>query len=183
MFVGGTSGIGQAMAEQFARDTAGNTRIIIMGRNKAAADSIISRFPAPTVSPAPKHEFVQCDVTLMKNIQETTTSLLQRIPKINYLVITTGVLTTSGRSETSEGIDKKLALNYYARWRLIKDLLPALEKAKQGGEDAKVMSVLGAGKGGPLDESDLGLKKNYSVSRAALQAPTYNDLMMEVCLV
>jgi hypothetical protein len=47
-------------------------------------------------------------------------------------------------------------------------------------EDAKVMSVLGAGAGGEIDLNDLGLKKHYSVLNAALAAPTYTDLMFEV---
>lgn len=181
VFVGGTSGIGQGMVETFARHTGGNARIVIVGRNKAAAEEIISRFPTSTTTlPASSYEFVQCDLTLMKNVQEVTTSLLQKLPKINYLVITAGFMTMSGRTETNEGIDRKLAVHYYARWKLIKDLLPALSRAQEDGEDAKVMSLLGAGAGGAIDENDLGLKKVYSVTRAALQAPTYNDLMLEV---
>jgi hypothetical protein len=51
------------------------------------------------------------------------------------------------------------------------------------GEDAKVMSVFSAGRGGAIDLDDLGLKKHYSLSNAATSATTYNDLMLEVsCL-
>src|ERR1700679_2282769 len=116
----------------------------------------------------------------MKNVQATTTSLLSTLPKLNYLFITTGYLTLKGRDETSEGIDKKLALNYYARWKFIYDLMPLLRKAKDAGEDAKAMSVLAAGKGGPIDLDDLGLKKGFSLSAAGVAAATYNDLMIEV---
>ena len=42
------------------------------------------------------------------------------------------------------------------------------------------MSVLAAGKGGEIDVEDLGLKKSFSLATAALAAPTYNDLMLEV---
>ncbi|KAG6867330.1 hypothetical protein C0993_004329, partial [Termitomyces sp. T159_Od127] len=59
-------------------------------------------------------------------------------------------------------------------------LVPALVKAKEAGEDAKVLSVLAAGKGGEIDLDDLGLKKKFSVTNAALSAPTYNDLMLQV---
>jgi hypothetical protein len=44
------------------------------------------------------------------------------------------------------------------------------------------MSVFAAGFGGEIDLSDLGLKKNYSLTNAAMAAPTYNDLMLEVRL-
>jgi NAD(P)-dependent dehydrogenase (short-subunit alcohol dehydrogenase family) len=177
LFVGGTSGIGHATAEAFARYTKGDAHIIICGRNRAAADSIIAAFPKTTKS---RYEFVECDATLMKNVQATTTSLLSSLPKLNYLFITTGYLTLKGRDETSEGIDKKLALNYYARWKFIYDLMPLLRKAKDAGEDAKAMSVLAAGKGGPIDLDDLGLKKGFSLSAAGVAAATYNDLMIEV---
>ena len=180
LFVGGTSGIGQATAEAFARYTKGQAHIVICGRNRAAAESIIASFPKSTNS---KYEFVECDATLMKNVQTTTTSLLSTLPKLNYLFMTTGFLTLKGRDETSEGIDKKLALNYYARWKFINDLMPLLRKAKDAGEDAKVMSVLAAGHGGPVDLDDLGLKKGFSLSAAAVAAATYNDLMIEVHLL
>ena len=116
----------------------------------------------------------------MKNVQATTTNLLSSLPKLNYLVATVGFLTLKGRDETSEGLDKKLALNYYARWKFVNDLMPLLRKAKDAGEDAKVLSVLAAGHGGPIDLDDLGLKKGYSLSAAGVAAASYNDLMIEV---
>ncbi|GBE88819.1 Oxidoreductase andH [Sparassis crispa] len=178
IFVGGTSGIGQGVAEAFARHTHGNAHIILCGRNRAAAEAIIASFPKPT-SPSALHEFVQCDASRMKNIEATTQELRARLPKVNFLVLSPGIMTMRGRNETPEGIDYKLALHYYARWKFTRDLLPLLAKAKDGGEDAKVLSVLAAGKGGPIDVNDLGLKKTFSLKNAALGATTYNDLMVE----
>ena len=168
------------MAEALGRYTKGNATIIIAGRNRAAADAIIAKLPKPT-TPGVSHEFVECDATLMKNVRATTKEILARHPKINFLVMSPGYLTLKGRDETEEGIDRKLALNYYARWTFATGLLPALKRAKEAGEDAKVFSALAAGKGGEIDVEDLGLKKSYSVPKAALASPTYNDLMMEVC--
>ncbi|KAL0065011.1 hypothetical protein AAF712_008004 [Marasmius tenuissimus] len=178
IFVGGTSGIGQGMAEAFADHTEGNAHIVIVGRNQAAAEAIIAKFPQPSSAEA-KHEFVQCDVTLMENVQKTTTELLSRIPRINYLVMSPGFTTMKERDETSEGIDRKMAVHYYARWKFIDDLLPALKKAQSEGQDAKVYSVLAPGYGGKIKVEDLGLKKSYSKSHFALAGPTYNDLMLE----
>ncbi|KAG7091789.1 putative secondary metabolism biosynthetic enzyme [Marasmius oreades] len=178
VFVGGTSGIGQAMAEAFATHTEGNAHIVIIGRNQAAAENILSKFPKPS-SPHAKHEFVQCDVTLMKNVKKATDDLVERLPKIDYLVMSPGYMTMKDRDESAEGIDRKLAVHYYARWKFIDGLLPALKKAKDEGEDAKVYSVLAPGYGGSVDVEDLGLKKSFSLARVALVAPTYNDLMTE----
>ncbi|TFK90027.1 NAD(P)-binding protein [Polyporus arcularius HHB13444] len=178
VFVGGTSGIGRATAEAFARYTKGNAHIVIVGRNKSAADEIIASFPKPT-KPEAKHEFVPCDAFLMRNVQATTTSLRERLPKINFLVLSPGLFNFRGREETAEGIDKRLGLHYYARWKFVYDLLPLLRKAKDAGEDAKVMSVLGAGHGGAVELDNLGLKKSYSALKAGLTSPTYTDLMFE----
>ncbi|KAF7967803.1 hypothetical protein HWV62_32995 [Athelia sp. TMB] len=176
VFFGGTSGIGQATATALARYTKGDAHIVIVGRNRVAAESIIAQFPK---SPKSIYEFVECDGTLMKNVQNTTTELLRTLPKVNYLFATAGYLTLKGRDETAEGLDRKLALNYYARWKFANDLMPLMRKAKDEGEDAKFMSVLAAGLGGRIDLDDLGLKKGYSLRSAGTAGATYNDLMME----
>jgi NAD(P)-dependent dehydrogenase (short-subunit alcohol dehydrogenase family) len=179
VFVGGTSGIGKAMVERFARFTKGNSSIIIVGRNRAAAEAIFASLPSAENS---AHEFIQCDASLMSNVHTTSQEILSRYDKINYLILTPGVLNLNGREETSEGIDKKLAVHYYARWRFIYDLLPSLERAKEAGEEAKTLTVLAAGKGGEIDVDDLGLKKSFSLLNASMAAPTYTDLMMEVII-
>ena len=77
--------------KEFARITEGNAHIIILGRNRVAAESIISQFPKPTSSDA-VHEFVECDVSLMKNVEKVTESLLSRLPRLNFLVLSTGAI-------------------------------------------------------------------------------------------
>ncbi|TFK25438.1 NAD(P)-binding protein [Coprinopsis marcescibilis] len=177
--VGGTSGIGQGMTEAFARFTNGNAHIVIVGRNRQSAETILSQLPKPTDSSSWSHEFVQCDATLMKNVQKASQEILQRHSKINFLIMSPGYSTTEGRTETEEGIDRKLAVHYYARWKFIDQLLPALKNANNSGEESKVMSVFAAGAGGEINVDDLGLVKTFSLKNAALQAPTYNDLMAE----
>lgn len=177
IFVGGTSGIGQGMVEAFANHTKGNAHIIICGRDKAKADTIIASFPKVDTS---TYEFVPCDVSLMKNVQECTESISRRVPKLNFLVLSPGIMTMQGRTETVEGIDVKLALHYYGRWKFVEGMLPSLLKAKEDGEDARVMSVLAAGLGGPIDLEDLDLKKGYSLKAAADTATTNNDIIVAV---
>ncbi|KDQ54284.1 hypothetical protein JAAARDRAFT_38443, partial [Jaapia argillacea MUCL 33604] len=184
LFLGGTSGIGKAMALSFSQKTKGNSKIIIVGRNRSSAESTIASFPQPQREELRgkeevRHEFVECDATLMENVHKTTKELLGRLKKLNYLVLSPGFLTIKGRHETTEGIDKKLALNYYARWTFIHDLLPLLLKTKQSGEDVSVITILAAGTGGQVDWEDLGLKKGYGLVAAAKTAVTYTDYMLE----
>jgi NAD(P)-dependent dehydrogenase (short-subunit alcohol dehydrogenase family) len=179
LFVGGTSGIGQATAQAFARSTNGEAHIIICGRNRSAAESTIASFPKSSQS---NYEFIECDASLLKNVHSTTSELLNKIPKLNFIVLSTGYLTSKfkDREDTSEGLSRKLVLDYYARWKFIYELMPLLRKAKEAGEDAKVLSVLAPGKGKPIDLEDLGLEKDYSLLKAMGNGASYNDLMIEV---
>jgi NAD(P)-dependent dehydrogenase (short-subunit alcohol dehydrogenase family) len=179
LFVGGTSGIGQATAQAFAHHTKGEAHVIICGRNRAAADSIIASFPK---SPKSRYEFVQCDATLLKNVGSMTTKLLLTLPKLNFLVLSAGFLNFRGRDETSEGRARKLVIDYYSRWKFINDLMPLLRKAKDAGEDAKVLSVLAAAKGKPVNFGDLDVK-DYSFSNEIAAAATYNDIMIEASFI
>jgi NAD(P)-dependent dehydrogenase (short-subunit alcohol dehydrogenase family) len=120
VFVGGTSGIGEGLVRALAQYTGGDADIIIVGRNREAGEAILSSLPTPPPSAnPPRREFIHCDATLMRNVQATTDHLSKRFPKLNYLVITTGILSLKGRDETDEGIDRKLALHYYSRWKFI----------------------------------------------------------------
>ncbi|KAJ3527087.1 hypothetical protein NMY22_g9911 [Coprinellus aureogranulatus] len=179
VFVGGTSGIGQAMAEAFVQMTKGKATVVLVGRNKTAAESIIANLSNSADSEESKFEFVQCDVTLMRNVAAASKEILSKHSRINYLVLTPGFISMKGFDPTDEGIDRKLACHYYGRWKFISELLPALKSAKTEGQDAKVFSVMAASRGGAINLDDLGLKKTYSVTTSALTAPTYNDLMME----
>ncbi|KAJ7235261.1 NAD-P-binding protein [Mycena rebaudengoi] len=178
IFVGGTSGVGKGIAEAFAAHTHGNANILLLGRSRDAAQRILDSFPKPTV-PGVRHEFVPCDATLMRNVRAASTAILARFPRVNVLVLSPGVMTLAGRDETTEGLDRKLALHYYARWAFVDALMPALEAAHAAGEDARVMSVLAAGLGGPVDLDDLGLKRAYTLKKAAAASPTYNDLWLQ----
>ncbi|KAJ3810251.1 NAD(P)-binding protein [Lentinula lateritia] len=181
VFVGGTSGIGRAIAEAFARHVKGNAHIIIVGRNRAAAESIIASFPYPTTEPLsaqPKHEFIECDVSLLKNVRQAAKDILARHDKINFLVLSPGVLSFARDDISEDGLERSAALVYYSRWKFIYDLTPALIKAREENEDAKVLSVLSAGNGGKINLDDLPLKKASTVT-AIKSMMTYNDIMMD----
>jgi hypothetical protein len=58
-------------------------------------------------------------------------------------------------------------------------LIPKVEIAAEKGEEARVLSVLGAGYGGAIDVSNLNLS-NAGLKRKADSGTTYNDLIIEV---
>ena len=94
----------------------GNARILICGRNKASAERIIATFPK---TPNSQYEFVECDASLMKNVVKAAADIKSRVGgPINYLVLSQGIMTTNGFDATAEGIDRKMSLHFYSRWKV-----------------------------------------------------------------
>ncbi|KAJ6481941.1 hypothetical protein C8R45DRAFT_1076071 [Mycena sanguinolenta] len=192
IFVGGTSGVGQGMVEAFARYVQGRAHIIIVARNEHAAASILARLPKPASESSSaeadgwKHEFVPCDVSLMANVRAACAEIRAKCTHINFLVLTAGY-NSWYPAVTSEGLDLHLALRYYQRFVFIQELLPLLHAAQSRSQDARVMSVLGAGRGSPkrpIDLENLGntikpRSSRFSVAfRSLIMASGYTDAML-----
>jgi NAD(P)-dependent dehydrogenase (short-subunit alcohol dehydrogenase family) len=163
LVVGGTSGIGYAMACRVAAEDL-TSGVIISGRTK------------PSIIPHANMEFQPLDASSMRQIKQYTDAFKSaQGQKLDYLIMTQGILTMAGRSETSEGIDRKMALHYYGKQLLIRELLPALK------EDAKVIIVLDGLRGSPdkVIWDDLDLKTHFSLGNAANQCISMNDAMVQ----
>jgi NAD(P)-dependent dehydrogenase (short-subunit alcohol dehydrogenase family) len=123
--VGGTAGIGAGIAGALASSFKGDVDVYIIGRNKAAGQAVLDGLPLPSPSQdgagarRPIRDFIPCDAWLMRDVASTTAELktTKGVDKINYLVMSPGIMTLQGRTESDEGIDQKLALHYYARWK------------------------------------------------------------------
>ena len=176
VFVGGTNGIGRAMASAFAHHNNGRARIVIIGRSQQAAESLRASLPSPANTLS---SFLPCEASLMRNIDAACDQLVKRdVDKINYLVLSVGEFVGFSHEETEEGVDKNYAALFFGRFRWIRNLAPMLDRAAEAGEEAKVMSVARAGKGGSVDWDDLDGSKSLKQQR--LSAPTYQDLMLQV---
>ncbi|EEU37340.1 uncharacterized protein NECHADRAFT_51526 [Fusarium vanettenii 77-13-4] len=163
LVVGGTSGIGYAIACHVAAEARSST-IIISGRTK------------PENIPHANIEFRKLDASSMRAIKAYTDAYkAAQEPKLDLLVLTQGILTLAGRTETPEGIDRKMALHYYGRQLLIRQLLPVLK------DDAKVIIVLDSIRGSPtkLNWEDLDLKTNFSLANAASHCLSMTDAMVQ----
>ncbi|KAF8987689.1 NAD(P)-binding protein, partial [Hymenopellis radicata] len=183
VFVGGTSGVGEAMVKALSSYTSGRVHLVIIGRNRAAAAKTFSSLPRPTDGDGQPvlRDFVYCDAYLMKNITAACQELSEKLPKINFLVLSAGYFRPTGRVETEEGLDQMLVMRYYNRFKYTKELLPLLQKAKAAGEQAGMMSILGAGAVNitSIDTDDLDMKKKYGTMKAAGKSIGYNDIMVE----
>lgn len=199
VFVGATSGVGEHTAYAFARHTASPT-IYIVGRNAAAGARVLARLREE--NPRARSRFLQHDLTLLAEADAMSRTIIENESKVNLLFMSPGVLSTEGRRETPEGVDTKMALNYYGRWRVVENLLPlvlnasAQDQDQQGLQDqgkldqqglqdqgkldtsqnARVVTVLTPGNEGPVLESDLDLKTNYSLLNFNRHITEFNSL-------
>ncbi|PLN79458.1 hypothetical protein BDW42DRAFT_172861 [Aspergillus taichungensis] len=188
VFVGGTSGIALSTALALTRHTP-SPKIYLIGRNQSAADTAIASMK--TINPSAQPTFFQTDVSLLKNVDSVCAQIAAREKKVNLLFMTPGYVTLRGRDETSEGLDRKFALHYYARMRFIANLLPLLTTAAQdtvinnSARLSRVVSVLdpmvSTRMGGPgtLDFSDLSLKQNFSLQRCGWHASLMGNFFLE----
>ena len=173
--VGGTSGIGKALALQFARN---HLNVIVVGRNELSGKQVIEGLKA--LNPSGEHSFIPCDAFLMSNIRNACSVISDKIPMLNYCVFTQGMVSMQKRIETIEGIDKKMALHYYGRVQFIESLLPLIRKGAAIAKDSKVVSILSASEHQPyLNRSDLMLRNNYTISDVANATGFYNDLILD----
>ena len=164
--VGGTSGIGQAIAIAISRHCPA-ANVTIIGRNAAAADTIVPQLGT-------NGKFLRADVSLMSEIRTVT----KKINAVDMLILTQGILTMAGRTPTAENIDNKMALHYYGRVLFVEELLPLLRSSPNGG---KVLFVLDSVNGNPakINWNNMALENNYSLSAAANHTITFTDLVIQ----
>ncbi|PLB45811.1 hypothetical protein P170DRAFT_414366 [Aspergillus steynii IBT 23096] len=190
VFVGGTSGISLSTALAFARYTL-SPKIYLIGRNQSAADHAIASIR--TLNPSAQATFLQSDISLLKNVDRVCEQITASERKVNLLFMTPGYITLQGRNETTEGLDRKFALHYYARMRFVNRLMPLLtaaadspvETATANARISRVVSVLDPHVAvrlcgsGALDYSDLSLKHSFTLSRCGAHASLMGDFFLE----
>jgi len=106
LVIGGTSGIGHGVAVRLAR---AEFDVTIAGRNAEAANSVLEEMKA---AGSGKHAFRKIDASLMSGVKSFAEEFRKEQDRLDVLVLTQGMFTLQGRTETKEGTDVKLALHY-----------------------------------------------------------------------
>lgn len=173
VFVGGTRGIGESTACEFAKCTIKPT-IYLVGHDTERGAAVSTRIR--TLNADAKVHFLQHDLIYIEQAQRLANTIRNSEDKINVISVSQGYQSHQPRSVTSEGIDEKLALAYYSRWTIINMLINLVQKAADAGEPARVLTVQGAGNEIDIDLFDLELAKRYTPERSEKMASTYNSL-------
>ncbi|GLA67408.1 hypothetical protein AtubIFM54640_010726 [Aspergillus tubingensis] len=172
LFVGGTSGIGRSTAVKLASAISRPT-IYVCGRNKAAGAQVLEELKAANEHGS--YRFIAADVSHICNVDEVCQQLESDIPALDLLFLSSGGLAFS-KKEGDAKIDVNHILRYYSRMRFIYKLLPSLEAAKS----PRVVSVLAGGKEIKIEDDNLDLNKDFSISASTGYPATMTSLAFEV---
>lgn len=93
VFVGGTSGVGEHTLKMFAKYVP-KSRIYIIGRSQKAADDIIQE--CRKLGPHSKFEFIQADISLLKNVDDVCGQIRAKETSINLLFQSQGSVAIQG---------------------------------------------------------------------------------------
>ncbi|MEM9681487.1 MAG: SDR family NAD(P)-dependent oxidoreductase, partial [Bacteroidota bacterium] len=103
LIVGGTDGIGRALANILAE----HNRVIILGRSQIKGQTFLDAF-------GDNVDFIQADVSIMSNVDNVCSKIIQSEKKLDFIIHTADVLQTA-RENTREGLEKSIAINLYSR--------------------------------------------------------------------
>lgn len=176
LFVGGTSGIGRSTAVKLAGAIAKAT-IYIVGRNEMAGEQVVEEMKAANNDGS--YYFIPADVSDLRKVDTVCQDLKSKVVALDLLFLTSGGIAFSKQGkrshcisehfhskqtkpniETDAKIDINHILRYYSRMRFVYNLLPTLEAANV----PRVVSILAGGKEIKIEEDNLDLQKEFSLS-------------------
>lgn len=172
LVTGGTDGIGKAIARVLAGQGIG---VVIVGSNaekgEAAADELRRSSGSDQI------EFLQADLSLMRNVGALAVNVRQRWPRLHYLVLCAGIM-RGQHTLTAEGIETNFAINYLSRFALTEALLPSLAAGSVVNETSRILVISGAAQDGTVRYEDVNLTRKFSILRAVSQFCEANDLFV-----
>ncbi len=174
LVVGGTNGIGAGIAIRLAQ---ANVSVTIVGRSAERGAEIVKQMKAAAGESDASYDFVACNVMDLQEVVKCTESIKQQHSVLDYLVLTAGIATVQGRTETKQGLDEKMAMHYYSRVLFVNRLLPRLKEST----DSRVLFVLSGGVHSSYShyKDDPELKEHYTLKNAADAAGFYTDIAVD----
>lgn len=136
LVIGATSGVGEATALELASQ---NVSVTLVGRDVERGKAILKKCGELGTG---VHAFESVDISLVANVKAFAAKYKASTPHLDYLILTAGILTDGTRRETKEENDIVLAVSYYARFVIFKELEDLIKSSK-----TRTISVLAPGKG------------------------------------
>jgi len=179
LVVGGTSGIGRAIAIRIANSSQ-SAKVIIAGRS---VDKVEQDFKESREVQHNNLKYEKVDCTSMEDVKKMCARIAQDIrtsnKKLDAVFLTQGILTTAGLTLTKDGIDSKMALHYYSRMLIVRELL----RLQCLTDHATIMSVLDgrfSDANAKLNWDDLALVKpgSFGLGQCGKHCMAFNDMQL-----
>jgi NAD(P)-dependent dehydrogenase (short-subunit alcohol dehydrogenase family) len=176
LWIGGTSGIGQASLQHFVKSTR-SPRIYSVARPQTVSSHQPLLSSLRETNPSGTYTLITADVSLVSEVAKIANFVKAKETRLDLLFMSAGFQNYTGRRNTREGLDPCSSTRYYSRLRAVQLLLPLLNNSSS----PRIVSVLAGGKEAPLKEDDLDLRipENWSTMGAAFQATTMGTLSLE----
>jgi len=161
VITGASSGIGKATAEALA--TLGAHVVMITRR---ADTGLIAKQAIMEESGSELVDQYTCDLSDLSQVRQLAEQLHEDLDKIDVLINNAGVMLRR-RTETIDGYEKSLGVNYLAHFLLTQLLIDLLKKPKT----ARIINLTSSvHRMGNINFSDLDLTKQYTFLRAYAQS-------------
>ncbi|WP_284126548.1 SDR family NAD(P)-dependent oxidoreductase [Parerythrobacter aestuarii] len=136
---GGYSGLGKETARAMA---ARGAHVIIAGRDMEKANGAAQEI-REEVDDA-HVETILCDLGSLDAVRSCGSEARDRFEKIDLLINNAGVMACP-YSETADGFEMQFGTNHLGHFLLTRELMPLVEKAAEGGNDARIVNLSSRG--------------------------------------
>lgn len=173
LITGSTSGMGKAAASVLAKQ---GHRIILHGRDETATRNVQQQIIAESNNR--NVDYLIADLFLMSDIRKMAENFKKKYDRLDVLFNNAGATMGKEREETSEGIEKTIALNLLAPFLLTSLLLDELQKRP----DARIVNTASAGHSSMAkpDFHDLESKDGYTAYKAYGNAKLFLIMISQV---
>ncbi|WVQ93575.1 hypothetical protein IAU59_000650 [Kwoniella sp. CBS 9459] len=156
VIVGGTQGIGAAVARKLA--SMGCSRIIVVGRGEERGQEVVGRLKELGEAKGIVAEFIKGDLSEVAGMKATAKAIAAAVGErgLNYLIQCQNGVPTGTIELTSDGLSRGFAIQAVSRFAMFHHL----QALGCFAENATIMSICNPGQDMPgLDIDDLSLKK------------------------
>jgi short-subunit dehydrogenase len=135
---GASSGLGEAMAKEFA---SGQAKLVLSARREAELQRV--KKECSEFIPAENIMIIPLDVTALTGIEAEAEKVIQKFGRIDILVNNAGVSQRSTILDTPVEVERKIMeINYFGALIMTKAVLPVMRKQK-GGHLVVISSLMG----------------------------------------
>jgi NAD(P)-dependent dehydrogenase (short-subunit alcohol dehydrogenase family) len=161
LITGATDGVGKVTALELAKQ---GFSIVIAARNANKAEAVIHEIETSTDNSS--CDYILADLGSLRQVRQLAETFRRRYPRLDVLINNAGVFLPA-RTETEDGYETMLQVNYLAPFVLTNLLLDHLHKSEQGRIVNLSSNVYTLGKFDPDNLQDFGQRRSFAIGAYA----------------